>query len=270
MKKAFVIITLLIAGNLSAQLQPVLKNRKGIAILPQAGDIGFGFSANPFLYYFGNILNGNTSNQSPNITYAAPNQNIFFKYMKTNNLAYRGYFRIGLNSNTNNTNVADKTPGSQANAVVKDVQKTKNNIIGLGFGIEKRRGQTRVQGYYGGEFFINYNSGFDTKTKYGNSIQYEDTGVIRNTILNSASTFTIGVRGFAGVEYFIAPKISIGGELGYGPSFNFRSSNEITTESYDFPSSTLTTTKVSTSPRSSGFSLDTDNYNGIIKLLFYF
>lgn len=264
------IAMLLVTGSVSAQLQPVLKNKRGITILPQAGEYSLGFSANPFLYYFGNLLNGNANNPSPNATYAAPNQNLFFKYMKTNDMAYRGYFRIGLNSNTNNTNVADKTPGAAANSMVKDVQKTKNNVIGLGFGIEKRRGQTRVQGYYGGEFFLNYNSGFDTKTKYGNAIQYEDTGVIRNTILNSGSIFTIGLRGFAGVEYFIAPKVSIGGEFGYGPSISFKGSNEITYETYDFGNASLVTTKVSTSPRSSAFSLDTDNFNGIIKLLFYF
>jgi hypothetical protein len=269
-RKVLIAIALLFAANLSAQLQPVLKNRRGIPILPQAGNVAVGFGANPFFSYFGNFFNGNTNNNSPSPTFATQNQSLFFKYMKTNELAYRAYFRLGINSNTNNTNVADKTPGAVPGSLVKDVQKTKNNVIGLGFGIEKRRGNTRLQGYYGGDIYLNYNSGFDTRNKYGNAIENEDSGIIRNTILNSSSTLTIGIRGFVGVEYFVAPRISIGGELGYGPSFMFRSSNEITSESYDKPTSTLTTTKVSTSPRSTGFSLDTDNYNGIIKLLFYF
>lgn len=269
-KQGVVILALFFAGNLFSQLQPVLKNKRGIAILPQQGDFAIGFGANPFLGYFGNFFNGNNNNGSPSPTFATQNQSLFFKYMKTSQLAYRGYFRVGINSNTLNVNVADKTPGAASGSIVKDVQKTKNNIIGIGFGIEKRRGTTRVQGYYGGEVYLNYNSGFDTKLKYGNAIENEDSGVIRNTIINAASTLTIGVRGFAGVEYFIAPRVSLGGELGYGPSVNVRSANEITSESYDKPSATLNTTKVSTSSRSTGFTLDTDNYFGIIKLLFYF
>ncbi len=269
-KLTIAVICIFIAGNAFSQMQPVLKNKRGIGILPQAGDVAIGFGANPFLTYFGNMFNGNNNNISPSPTFATQNQSIFFKYMKTSQLAYRGYFRFGVNSNTNSINVADKTPGAASGSVVKDVQKTKNNIIGVGFGIEKRRGSTRLQGYYGAEIYLNYNSGFDTKNKYGNAIANEDTGTIRNTILNASSTMTIGLRAFTGVEYFVAPRVSIGGELGYGPSVSFRSANEITSESYDKTTATLTTTKVSTSPRSSGFSLDTDNYFGIIKLLFYF
>jgi hypothetical protein len=269
-KYSLVLIGILYTGQLFSQLQPVLKNKRGIAILPQQGDYAIGFGANPFLNYFGNFFNGNNNNIAPSPTFATQNQSIFFKYMKTNQLAYRGYFRVGVNSNTMNINVLDKTPGAVSGSTVKDVQKTKSNIVGVGFGIEKRRGTTRVQGYYGGELYLNYNSGFDTKYKYGNAIENEDSGLIRNTILNAASTLTIGVRGFAGVEYFIAPRVSLGGELGYGPSINIRSANEITSESYVKPTSTLNTTKVSTNSRSTGFALDTDNYFGIVKLLFYF
>ena len=38
--------------------QPVLKNKRVIAILPQQGDYAIGFGANPFLNYFGNFFNG--------------------------------------------------------------------------------------------------------------------------------------------------------------------------------------------------------------------
>lgn len=269
-KYTLVLVGIFYTGQLFSQLQPVLKNKRGIAILPQQGDFAIGFGANPFLNYFGNFFNGNNNNVSPSPTFATQNQSIFFKYMKTSQLAYRGYFRVGVNSNTLNVNVADKTPGAAAGSMVKDVQKTKNNIIGIGFGIEKRRGNTRVQGYYGGEVYLNYNSGFDTKFKYGNAIENEDSGVIRNTIINASSTLTVGVRGFAGVEYFIAPRVSLGGELGYGPAINIRSANEITTESFDKSSATLNTKKVATNSRSTGFALDTDNYFGIVKLLFYF
>ncbi len=270
MKKTIIICFLSFNLGLQAQNQPILKNRRGIAILPVAGEYALGFGANPILGYFGNMLNGSANNASPNTTFATPNQNIFAKYMKNNTTAYRAYFRFGVNTNTLKTNVGDKTPGALAGSIVVDEQKTKNNTLGLGFGIEKRRGNTRLQGIYGVEFFLNNTSGFDSKFNYGNALENEDSGTLRITKVNNASNFNIGIRGFAGVEYFIAPKISIGGEFGYGFSANFKSSTENTTEMYNKSTATLTTSKSTLSPKSNGFSLDTDNYNGIIKLLFYF
>lgn len=269
-KLLFITIAVCSAVNAFGQSQPVLTNKKGLAILPEKGDFALGFGANSFFTYFGNMFNGSTNNTSPGTAFATPNQSIFGKYMKSDNMAYRVYFRFGVVNNTNSTNVPDKSPGAATGSTVTDVQKTKNNNTGLGFGIEKRRGNTRLQGFYGGEVFLNSSSGFDTRTTYGNAIENEDTGVVRTTIINSGSAFSIGVRAFAGIEFFIAPKISIGGEFGYGPAFIFRGPNEVTLESYDKTTSTLNTTKVSTSPKSRGFSMDTDNYNGIIKLLFYF
>jgi hypothetical protein len=268
--KTLISCVIFVALNSVAQTQPILKNRRGIAILPQSGEYSIGFGANPVFNYLGNMFNGSGNNPSPSPTFAAPNQNLFLKYMKSNNTAYRAYFRFGINTNTIKTNVADKTPGAIAGSNVTDVQKTKNNIIGLGFGVEKRRGNTRLQGIYGYEGFINYSSGFDSKYTFGNKIENEDSGKVRTTLINNSSNLTIGLRGFVGFEYFIAPKISIGGELGYGASFIFRSASENTTEFFNKSTSVLTTQKNSVTPKSNGISIDTDNYNGIIKLLFYF
>ncbi|NQW41890.1 MAG: hypothetical protein HQ463_00460 [Bacteroidetes bacterium] len=272
MKKLILIASFIfIAFEATSQSsQQILKNRRGIAILPQIGEYAIGFGANPVFNYFGNMFNGSGNNSSPSPTFATPNQNLFFKYMKSNNTAYRVYFRLGLNSNTIKSNVVDKTSGALVNSTVVDVQKTKNNTIGLGFGIEKRKGATRLQGIYGCEAFINNTSGFDSKYTFGNKIENEDSGKVRTTLINSASNFTIGLRGFVGIEYFIAPKISIGGELGYGASFIFRSSAENTIENYDKNTTTLITKKTTVNPKSNSISLDTDNYNGIIKVLFYF
>lgn len=269
MKKYSIIFLFLLMGGLSAQQQPVLKNKRGILILPQKGDFCLGISANPFFTYFGNMFNNSTGNNSPAFTFASPNQMIFFKYMKANDLAWRANFRIGINSNTLSFNVLDISPGAAANAVVSDVQKQRSSNIGLSAGIEKRKGNTRLQGFYGAEGFINFSSG-KTLFEYGNKLENLDTGSIRVKKINLSSTFSIGFRGFAGVEYFVAPNFSIGGELGYGPSFNFRSASEQSSEQYDFTNAAAVEETKQVSPKSSGFSLDTDNYNGIIKLLFYF
>jgi hypothetical protein len=267
------LLTLFFASSLlsvSAQLQPVLKNKRGINILPQKGDYCIGFSANPFLTYFGNMFNNSTSNNSPAATFAAPGQMLFGKYMKDEQLAYRASFRFGINNNTLSYNVVDISPGAAVNAQVTDLQKMRNTILGIALGFERRKGNTRLQGFYGAEFFMNYNSGTNTKYEYGNKIEYFDTGVMRTTKIRSSSVFSLGIRGFAGIEYFIAPRISFGAELGYGPSFFFRSASESTYEQYDFNKSEIIEEKTALSPKNKGFTLDTDNYNGILKLLFYF
>lgn len=270
MKRLVVSLLFILSFTLYAQQQPVLKNRRGINILPQQGEYCLGLSTNPFFTYFGNMFNNSPSNNAPGTAFATPNQMIFAKYMKTNELAYRASFRIGVNNNNLTYNVMDLSPGAPANAMVSDIQKQRNTVFAVSVGLEKRRGSTRLQGYYGGECFIMYNSGTNFKFNYGNKLEYLDTGSSRVTKIKSSSTFSVGIRAFVGVEYFIAPKISLGAELGYGPSFNFRSSSQQTTEQYDFSTGTAVTTDAALSPKSTGFSLDTDNYNGIIKLLFYF
>jgi len=269
MKRVLILALSLIFLNLQAQQQPVLKNKRGIAILPKKGEYGLGISAMPFFSYFGNMFNNSTSNSGPVFTFAGPGQTIFAKFMKSNDLAYRAAFRIGINNNTKSYNVLDISPGAAANAVVSDLHKQRNSNIGLSFGLEKRKGITRLQGIYGVEGFINFSSG-KTLYEYGNKLEYLDTNTTRVKKMNSSTSFSIGFRGFAGVEYFIAPNFSIGGELGYGPSFSIGSAEEQTTEQYDFSTATAREELKQITPASKGFSLDTDNYNGIIKVQFYF
>lgn len=254
---------------LQAQQQPVLKNKRGILILPQRGDFCLGVSANPFLAYAGNLFNNSTSNGSPAFTFAAPNNMLFGKYMKDNNTAYRGTFTVRVINSSLFTNVPDLSPDAPLNALVTNTQKQRSNNIGLSFGIEKRRGNTRLQGFYGAEASIAYNS--DKRTyAYGNKIEYYDTGFIRVTELKSSRFFSVGIRGFAGVEYFVAPNFSIGGELGYGPAFRFNGASSQVTEQHDFTNGTSREEVSEIGPKSRSFNLDTDNYNGVIKMLFYF
>ncbi len=268
MKKFVSLLILSSLVSVHAQLQPVLKNKRGISILPQRGDYCIGFSANPFLQYIGNMFNNSTSNPSP--VAVSSNQMIFAKYMKTSQMAYRASFWFSVNNNTKSDNVLDISPGAPMNALVTDETKQRNTILGLGVGIEKRKGDTRLQGFYGGDIFLNYNSGINYKYEYGNKLEHYDTGVIRTVRQRGSSTFSIGIKGFVGVEYFVAPRLSLGAELGYGPSFYFNSASETTTEQYDFNQSVRMEEKRALSARSRGFRLDVDNYNGMLKLLFYF
>ncbi len=86
-------------------------------------------------------------------------------------------------------------------------------------------------------------------------------------------TFGIGVRGFVGVEYFFAPKISIGGEFGWGINFLSTAKGSSETEVWDGTGVKTTETE---SAGDSQFHVDTDNLAGVdnldgsINLLFYF
>ncbi len=269
MKKHLIIILSIFSLSAFAQQQQVLKNKRGIMILPQRGNYCIGINANPFFNYLGNMFNNSTGSNSPSFTFANADQTIYGKYMKSNNMAYRANFRIGISNINNVYNVLDLSPGAAQNATVSDVFKRRSKNIGLGFGIEKRKGNTRMQGVYGIEGFIAFSSAKE-KYQYGNKLENLDTGFRRLTEFTLSNSFSVGFRGFVGVEYFIAPNFSIGGELGYGPNFTFNSAPKQSIEQYDFATGTATTETKEVNPKTTNISLDTDNARGNIKLLFYF
>lgn len=98
----------------------------------------------------------------------------------------------------------------------------------------------------------------------------------------------VGVRAFVGVEYFVAPKVSIGGEFGWGVGYQLNTKNKATWDAEGTgtaPGSTQETKKIKTKDATNGggqFIIDTDRnainsatYNliggsGTLRLNFYF
>ncbi|MBK7669424.1 MAG: hypothetical protein IPJ32_20020 [Sphingobacteriaceae bacterium] len=128
--------------------------------------------------------------------------------------------------------------------VVEDKASHSSSFIGIGVGMEKHKGKTRLQGFYGADVFVWFSSSKD-KFKYGNSLTQGATtdpnvGVGNSTDWstiapsvyttsnwdNTAPTisgysnitgwrkvsekpggqFGLGVRAFIGAEYFVMPK----------------------------------------------------------------
>lgn len=266
------ILLILVASSMFAvyaQQQPVLKNRRGIPILPDKGDFALGISAGPFFVFAGNMFNNSTANSAPAFTFAGPNNILFGKYMTDKDRAYRASFRIGMNSSSQSFDVPDMSPGTPINAVVTDIYKQRSSNIGLSFGIERRKGATRLQGIYGWEGMLQF-SRSKQSWEYGNKLEHLDTGSYRVQKIDGVASLSIGLRVFAGVEYFLAPNFSVGGELGFGPSLDIRSSSTQVLERYDFANNVVAEEKRMLAPKTTGFSLDTDNYGGRIRLLFYF
>ncbi len=253
MKKSLLILALCAGVSASAQ---DMNSKKGTAILPESGDWSIGISANSFLNYAGNLMNG--SNTAPSFDWAN-NQVITGKMMKDANTAYRAMVRIGLTSTTSEQQTVTFPDDLGAFSVDSIEVKNSATNITIGAGIQKYRGKGRLQGIYGAEAMITLGGAketWDGSDETLGALSIED---------NKGGIFGLGVRGFIGVEYFFAPKMSLGGEFGWAIGLSSQGAREITGSVDGEAIDTYTV-----SGKSSTFGLDTDNVGGNINLNFYF
>jgi len=279
MKKSTVLVAALALTATSAFAQ--LTNKNGEAYLPESGDYAIGIDAAPVLSYFGNALNGNTNNAPFGWQYTNVNTMITGKMFTSETTAYRVGLRIGFNTASSTQEIPDASVTTAPTfpdlpATVEDKMKSSSRSIGLAGGMEWRRGKGRLQGYYGGMGMI-WLSGSKTSYEYGNTLTNTSVaGAIsydfgtninpasttygnnaRVTSMKGASTLGIGVRGFVGAEYFVLPKLSIGGEFGWGIGFSSSSRGEVAYEAVN--GTNVDNVTEATGSKAGGLSLDTDN-----------
>jgi hypothetical protein len=275
MKKQITTVATAIALGLFTANAQDLTSKKGEPILPEEGDWGIGVDATPFLNYAGNFFGKTASNSAPTWDFLSGNQTIVGKYFKDATTAYRAAIRLGFGSSKNSNYVNDDTNTSPDPKFVQDTKSTSFNGIGLSAGLEMRKGKTRLQGYYGGELGL-FIGGMKDKFTYGNAFSSTNMSptstnwstmtsgpvISRTTELKYGSMFQFGLRGFIGAEYFVLPKMSIGGEFGWGLGFSSVGEGQITTETWDMANNAVKTTTTKTGKQSS-FAFDTDNVNSI-------
>jgi hypothetical protein len=283
-------LALAFAFGVASAFAQDLTSKKGEPILPEAGDWSIGIDASPFLNYAGNLFSGATSsNGAPTWNFLNNNYTIIGKMFKDEKTAYRGILRIGLNSASYKNNVdkdfATAPTFPATTEQVEDKLKMGQTFVGLGGGIEMRRGKTRLQGYYGGDAMFWMSSSKATMT-YGNVMSSTGTasqtttpnstdwgtlnwstlapGSIsegasgsRTTSWKSGSTIGLAVRGFIGAEYFVLPKISIGGEFGWGIGISTTGASKSLTETVGGTTATVAEVE-SIGSKSSRFWIDTD------------
>jgi len=311
MKKSLTLLAFVL--GMSGAFAQDLTSKKGEPILPEAGDWGLGIDANPFLEYAGNFFGKTTTNVAPTFNFLVPFQ-ITGRYFKDATTVYRGSVRIGFGTVTERNMVTDRlaaytntTNTYPTNAAeVENVWKSSGNVIALSGGLEMRKGKTRLQGYYGGELGILFGSSKD-KFEYGNALNSSTTTPVGVDLADDAFTgsgniltglnignvpgvdarvierkngsqFGIGLRGFIGVEYFLLPKISLGGEFGWGFMMINNGKSSATVESQALNSAgTFVNGETELEGAKSGeWYLDTDNNNsvwgpaGTLRLNFYF
>jgi hypothetical protein len=278
-----------------------LTSRKGEPILPEAGDWAIAFDATPFFNYVGNMFSKDSvQNKSPFASWTNSNYMVVNgKYFKDAKTAYRISVRLGFGSAKRVGEITDATAAApqypNAPIMREDDIKFKHHNIGVGIGIEKHKGKTRLQGFYGADLWI-WESGESVHYDYGNSlaatgatpvsvlttnttnfganevltnlgqtgnivkdIPYGNTARITNATLGQ--TFGMGIRAFIGAEYFLFPKISIAAEYGYGLGFSVTGNSSYSTESVGGSPAQVGPQTI-TIKRSNSVSLDNDINGG--------
>ena len=271
--------------------QDELTSKSGVPILPEAGDYAIGVDATPFITLFGNFIkinNGVAFTDPSAFNFLDGNNTIYGKYFLDAQTAIRVKMNITMLSQKFNNNVQDDAnAATDPNAVVTDTWKHSANKIILGAGYEIRRGKGRLQGFYGGEAQLSLGGGTHDTYTYGNGMNSSTDSIPTSTTWSAsgytssptsarvteakvAGSFGLGLRGFVGVEYFILPKVSFGGEFGWGFAFNSFGTGSTTVESWDMTTHTVKTTTTEV-PGHSNMSLGTDNLiNGNIYILVHF
>jgi len=274
-----------------------LKSKKDVPFLPEAGDYALGIDATPFFTYFGSIISNNSGATAPTWGYLNGIQKtIMGKYYVDATTAYRAQIRLGLLGSQSESNMVTDRGNATVptyptmNALKENKWKNSNTNIGIGVGLEKRRGKGLLQGYYGAGINIFYSNSKD-KFTYGNALV--PTGVVvdvdlvddafagasntktdtygndaRITERKNGSSLALNLGAFVGAEYFILPKVSFGGEFGWGLGLVTNGKTTTTTESIGGTTPTVGQ-QIIEGNKSGMFGFD-NNFSGALYFMLHF
>lgn len=206
MKKIILSLVAVFAfGAVSAQN---LVSSKGEQYLPKQGDWSIGFNAGNALDFIGNAFNANTRNSSADL-FEGQNVLNFGQGVFSSTASVITF--VGKKFDTDNTATRYTASFNFNFEKQKDVDGTSQFGLVAGYGKEWRKGTTRLQGYYGVDGLVGLVS--PAKKQFG---------------------FGIGAQGFAGVEYFIFPKVALGAQYTYGAGLMFTNNGNTETNKFSF------------------------------------
>ena len=294
----FLVVFVSFAGTISAQEEETttsggvkqITNKNGVPVLPEAGSYAIGFDALPFLRYAGNMFNANTNNNNPVAGFA--NQGgaglggtLYGKYFLSESNAIRARFSINQSTVQDvNRVILDGQSVPQSNIEVEDEFINSSFNVQLGGGMEWRRGKGRLMGVYGAEVLVGLSTSSESYT-YGNAITAGNQAPTTTTNFatgNSApissriisrtnpNSFNLTALGFAGVEYFFAPQISIGAEFTLGLRYTGTNRSELVREEWEANSGTVINVSDVNSDILTNFGIATGVWGGSINLMFHF
>ncbi len=231
MKKTILLVVFVLFGTTiyTAQAQEVLKNKNGKVMLPEEGDWSISTEANEFLKFAADLIHiGGESAATPPTMKGNNEDNVTYSITGKRFTSATQAERFSLRVFGQNDMMSEYvSPNSGDGDDVKDVMRSRNNMIAVGYGKEFRKGSSssRLQGFYGYEYLAaigvsgtSYKYGNDLEANFvsndfGKNIKSADERV---TSTSEGFDIAVGARGFIGVEYFVVPKISVGGEYGWG------------------------------------------------------
>lgn len=210
-------------------------SKNGKPILPQKRDMSLGLDATPVIGYFGNMFNNNSDNTLGSIGSKTP-LTISGKYFLQDKFAIRGFFGVGYS----NLKVEELVTNLSSNDTLDKVSdETSDNSLNLklGVGLEYRRGFGRLQAFYGPQLQIGFSSS-STQYSYGNDLSDiapsgRPSSATRISEVKEGALLSVEVGGFAGVEYFFAPRISLSTEVGISLKYETKGEGEEILETFE-------------------------------------
>lgn len=285
--KTIIILVFLFVGLNHLQAQDSndepLTGKKGQVILPQKGDIGVGVNLIPFFYWMGNSSNANANNtgaSNDKFFNIFGNSVILGKYMLTDKSALRLAWGINLGNTTEDEYIQDDA-SNDPNVMVKDSRSLNWSRTSLALGYEMRRGKRRLQGFWGVDLRMTYNKNSDYIYSYGNGYSLSNLvptsydwgsnlNANKRTISHTGSNvWAVGLRGFIGLEYYIAPKVCIGAEFGWGVMYQHGLAVTVSEEYYN-PISEEVAIEQHYTAATNSVSAGVDNFDGTVYLMFFF
>ncbi|MGV6861134.1 MAG: hypothetical protein ACWA41_05150 [Putridiphycobacter sp.] len=276
---------LLLGTATIAQSNDQIQNKKGVDIMPVSGEfaVGAGIGMSTFTGFIGDMFNNSTNNNLGSSIYRSNplgGTMIFGKCMVSDNNAIRASFYNYGYDEMNKYKVFDDR-ANDPDSVVMDTYRENYSTSSVGVGYEFRRGKTRLRGIYGGDALISWSGGYSEHYTYGNQMSLSNMapttawGQQGRRVLSdeNGSSFGLGVRGFVGVEYFVAPKICIGTEFGWTLQWSQYGKSVLTEEYFDINYDNGTGAVVTEETISFGgrdFNSGIDNANGQVYVTFYF
>lgn len=295
MKRVLILTFAFFAGiTVSAQSNEQIQNKDGVDIMPVSGEyaVGIGATYANVPLWIGNLFGYTASNTAvTNASSYINNPNfgtgvsIWGKYMVSDDNALRLSIANFGGDNTNRFEVFDDRANHPDSTVIDKVRNNSSTTY-VSAGYEYRRGKTRLRGVYGGEVVLSWQNSHSHYT-YGNDLGLANltptqSGAMpgwdavhgRTTQVRNGASFGAGLRAFVGVEYFFAPKMSIGTEFGWGA---YMVKNGRSVQDYerfdpfaDAGNGAIVTHREENSLGGISFNTGIDNFNSQIYFNFYF
>ncbi|MDE5611707.1 MAG: hypothetical protein K2I90_06780 [Odoribacter sp.] len=226
-----------------------------------------------------------------------PDVSIMGKYFLTDKFALRANIGLKISSETERYYVDDDKASilnPLGEAKVVDKIRTNRNGVSILLGGEYRKGERRIQGVFGvGVLFafmndkvkydygnqmtnINQNPGVSDEAQLPEESEDQEQSIsLRDgyrvlTSFNTGANFYTGITGSAGVEWFVAPKISLGAEVNLSLYYLCGSKTYVESEGYNTKLNRIEKRTDLKSPGNRGFYMATECLGGSLNLNFYF